>query len=115
MGVLARLFRRSKATEEATTAGAGTEEASTGKTVAEETTAREAQTTAEAPAGTAVDGDEAEQAAQDASARESAGAGDATEAATDDDATAAADGVEIPRQQSSGEAADSEAGENART
>ncbi|MEV6177683.1 hypothetical protein [Streptomyces sp. NPDC052015] len=113
MGVLARLFRRSKATEEATTAGAGTEEASTGKTVTEETTAREPETTAEAPAGTAVDGDEADQAAEEAPARESAEAGDATEAATDDDPTA--DGVEIPRQQSSGEAADSEAGENART
>ncbi|MFH8801100.1 hypothetical protein ACH4F6_16130 [Streptomyces sp. NPDC017936] len=98
MGVLARLFRRSQATEETTT---------------EETTAREAETTAGAPSAATVDGAPAEQAAEGTPEGKPAEAGDATGTATEDDA--APDGVGIPRQQSAEEAVDSEAGEDART
>ncbi|SER96495.1 hypothetical protein SAMN04487983_102641 [Streptomyces sp. yr375] len=115
MGVLARLFRRSKVTEELAT---------------EETTAA-----VEASAGTPEDGteaaqvDEADQAAE--ASQGATGAGDtalketrtqpetetetrkATGSATE--SVVAADGVEIPRQQSAEEAADSGAGESART
>ncbi|MFF1439412.1 hypothetical protein [Streptomyces sp. NPDC058295] len=107
MGVLARIFRRSKATEEAT---------------AETTSAADAST------GTPVDGVEAERRGESPSAQESAEAEKAetadkagnaaepeTEKTTEPVAVAGTDGVEIPRQQSAEEAADSEAGEGART
>lgn len=106
MGVLARIFRRSKATEEATAETASAADPST---------------------GTSVDGVEAEQTGEPTSARESAEAnaeaeaetaGNAaeteTEKTTEPVAVAGTDGVEIPRQQSAEEAADSEAGEGAR-
>jgi hypothetical protein len=94
MGVLARLFRRSKVTEEAAT---------------EETT-----TAAEASAGTPEGGTDVEPAAEATREATEAGGDTPTEA---EPATApvAADGIEIPRQQSAEEAADSEAGEGART
>ncbi|MFD7937582.1 hypothetical protein ACFV4T_24125 [Streptomyces sp. NPDC059755] len=108
MGVLARIFRRSKATEEAT---------------AETTSAADAST------GTPADGVGAEQPGEPAPTQESAEvgvgaekaekAGEAaeteTEKTTEPVAVAGTDGVEIPRQQSAEEAADSEAGEGART
>ncbi|MFD7131564.1 hypothetical protein [Streptomyces sp. NPDC059894] len=111
MGVLARLFRRSKTTE----GTAATEETAAAKeTVTEEATAREAETTAEASAGTPVDGAEAAPTAGDAPGRDSGGAGDAEETVSSADTDPATDGVEIPRQQSSEETVDSEAGEGAR-
>ncbi|GGW22995.1 hypothetical protein CP966_27090 [Streptomyces galilaeus] len=84
MGVMARLFRRSKATQEAAGDATVTEETVTQDTAAQETTATTG-TSAGSPAG----GTEAEESAED--------------------------GVGIPRQQSSGEAAESEAGDSART
>ncbi|MGI5458537.1 hypothetical protein ACQEWB_36290 [Streptomyces sp. CA-249302] len=98
MGVFARLLRRSKATEEASTAEdrAGT---ATAEPVAEE--AAEAKGPAEAEGTTAVERTEAEPVA-----------------GSSDEATATVSGegvVEIPKQQSAEEAADSEAGEGART
>ncbi|WP_329221650.1 hypothetical protein OG352_31750 [Streptomyces sp. NBC_01485] len=105
MSVLARLFRRSKVTEEPAT---------------EETTIA-----AEASAGTPEDGAEVEQVDQAAEAsQEATEAGDAAQKETRNETRkatgtatepAAADGVEIPRQQSAEEAADSDAGESART
>ncbi|MGW6927869.1 hypothetical protein ACWGA9_42525 [Streptomyces sp. NPDC054950] len=98
MGVLARIFRRSKATEEAT---------------AETTSAADAST------GTPADGVGAEQPGEPAPAEKAEEAGKAaepeTENTTEPVAVAGTDGVEIPRQQSAEEAADSEAGEGART
>ncbi|MGW6525988.1 hypothetical protein [Streptomyces sp. NPDC054962] len=110
MGVLARIFRRSKATEEAT---------------AETTSA------ADAPTGTPTDGVGAEQPGEPTPTQESAEVGvevgaekaekagkaaePETEKTTEPVAVAGTDGVEIPRQQSAEEAADSEAGEGART
>ncbi|MCL8012962.1 hypothetical protein [Streptomyces sp. AS02] len=92
MGVFARLLRRSKATEEASTAEVQAD------TPTAESAAEEA---AEAKGSTET---KAEDAAQPAAA-------DSTEA----DGGDGDDGVEIPKQQSSDEAADSEAGEGART
>ncbi|MEU3615234.1 hypothetical protein ABZ725_23320 [Streptomyces sp. NPDC006872] len=107
MGVLARLFRRSKAAEEAATEEATATEAPSGTT----------------PEGTPEEGAEVEQAAE--AGHETAEAGDTTETesasvtetgtGTAAEPVAATDGVEIPRQQSAEEAADSEAGEGART
>ncbi|MEW2048107.1 hypothetical protein [Streptomyces sp. NPDC005476] len=99
MGVLARLFRRSGTTE---------------------ATAAEATSADEAPVGTPADGAEAEQVGEPATA-EPAGTEEAVEPESgttvkgtpEPVAVAAADGVEIPRQQSAEEAADSEAGEGA--
>jgi hypothetical protein len=93
MGVFARLLRKSKATEEAATA-----EAQADTTTAVPT----AQETAEAKGSTEA---EAGAKAEDAVAK--------TAAAAADESTG--DGVEIPKQQSAGEVADSEAGEGART
>ena len=84
MGVMARLFRRSKAAQEAATDETVTEETVTGNATAQETTATTGTSTG-SPAG----GTGAEESAED--------------------------GVGIPRQQSSGEAVESEAGESART
>ncbi|WP_406006374.1 hypothetical protein OG440_09340 [Streptomyces sp. NBC_00637] len=109
MGVLARIFRRSRATEEATA---------------------ETASAADAPTGTPVDGVEAERTGDPTSAQEPAEGAEAADAAeagkgaapdpepentTEPVVVTATDGVEIPRQQSADEAADSEAGEGART
>ncbi|MBK3635459.1 hypothetical protein JHN52_21520 [Streptomyces sp. MBT97] len=132
MGVLARLFRRSKATEEAA------------ETVADDVTTGAKDATAGAAAGTTpgaadaadtTDGDERSASAPadgagaertdeptTASARERDGDGDGdiVEPQADGPAEAgpvvlaATDGVEIPRQQSAEEAADSGAGDGAR-
>jgi hypothetical protein len=84
MGVFARLLRRSKAAEEASTAEA-------------ETGAVTAGTDAETPDGA------------------KGSHGTESEAATEESSEAAApDGVDIPKQQSADEAADSEAGDGAR-
>ncbi|MER5199107.1 hypothetical protein ACWD3J_34400 [Streptomyces sp. NPDC002755] len=110
MGVLARIFRRSRTTEKATA----------------ETT--ETAGAADAPAATPADDVEAERTGErtdgPTSAREPAEAEEAEDAGdvagtepvktTEPVAVAATDGVEIPRQQSAEEAADSEAGEAAR-
>ncbi|MEV8432735.1 hypothetical protein PGH47_31465 [Streptomyces sp. HUAS 31] len=84
MGVFARLFRRSKATEEASTV----------EVQADTPTAEE---TAEAKGSVEAQAEEAAPTTSEA-------------VASDGD-----DGVEIPKQQSADEAADSEAGEGART
>ncbi|MEU4655431.1 hypothetical protein AB0G32_16075 [Streptomyces sp. NPDC023723] len=89
MGVFTRLLRRSKATEEAAAT-----EAAVGAPAAE-AEAEKAAVAAE-PAGAGADG-----AAQPAVEETAGGAG--------------SDGVEIPKQQSAGEAVDNEAGEGART
>ncbi|XUL91556.1 hypothetical protein ACQ86D_37255 [Streptomyces galilaeus] len=89
MGVFDRLLRRSKATEDASTA-----DTQDGAETAEDLTAEAADEVSETEAGA-----------------------DAQEAAetTATEAVGAADGVEIPKQQSAEEAADNEAGEGART
>ena len=92
MGVFARLLRRSKATEEASAA-----EAPVGTPAAAEPTAEEGV------------------ADQTAQAKGSAGSEDAVEEATKPVVDSAAEAVDIPKQQSVAEAADSEAGESART
>ena len=77
------------------------------------------ETGAEEPAGALASGPEADGAREAAEAKEPAEAGDGTRTETgataESAAVAATDGVEIPRQQSAGEVADSEAGESART
>ncbi|MEU9269448.1 hypothetical protein AB0E04_28905 [Streptomyces sp. NPDC048251] len=103
MGVLARIFRRSKATEEATAETASAADASTGTPadgVGAERTGEPTQESAEAGPGAEKAGNAAEP---------------ETEKTTEPVAVAGTDGVEIPRQQSAEEAADSEAGEGART
>ncbi|MFI6408069.1 hypothetical protein [Streptomyces sp. NPDC050548] len=85
MGVFERLLRKSKSTEEASTAGTET---------AEDRTAGAADEVSETEAGAGV-----QEAAR----------------TTATEAVGAADGVEIPKQQSAEEAADNEAGEGART
>ena len=97
MGVFARIFGRSKASEEASPAEA---EAST------VTVDSEAEEAAEPTAPTASSGAEAEDTAPAAAAET-----DGTDKA---DGTGTDEGVEIPKQQSADEAADSEAGEGAR-
>ncbi|MBK3580150.1 hypothetical protein JHN63_41455 [Streptomyces sp. MBT65] len=89
MGVLDRILRRSKATEEASTA-----EAQADRQTAEPLTADTTDEVSETDAGAGV--------------QEAAGT-------TATEAVEAADGVEIPKQQSAEEAADNEAGEGART
>jgi hypothetical protein len=92
MGVFARLLRRSKTTEEAATTEA---QADAPKAEAE------AQETAEAKGSTKAEADaRAEDAVEE------------TAAAADEDTSG--EGVDIPKQQSADEAADSEAGEGAR-
>ncbi|MFD3626532.1 hypothetical protein [Streptomyces sp. NPDC058698] len=93
MGVFARLFRRSKATEETETAGARADGATAGAGTEDGTGPQDAAGTAE-PTGTTGAPETAEPAVKEA--------GRGTET------------VDIPKQQSS-EAADSETGEGART
>ncbi|MET9912584.1 hypothetical protein ABZZ74_38370 [Streptomyces sp. NPDC006476] len=90
MGVFARLLRRSKATEEASTAAAQDDTP----------TAQSAQSEAVAVAE------------ESAEVKESA---EAAQAKNEADGDTSGEGVEIPQQQSAEEAADSEAGEGART
>ncbi|MFD9392025.1 hypothetical protein ACFWBB_15235 [Streptomyces sp. NPDC060000] len=101
MGVLARLFRRSKATEETAeaTEATGVDEAPVGPAADDAEAERPGEPTSAQRPGEARDADEPE-------------AGNTTE--PEPVAVAATDGVEIPRQQSAEEAADSEAGEGAR-
>ncbi|MEU1481178.1 hypothetical protein [Streptomyces sp. NPDC005760] len=87
MGVFARLLRRSKATEEASTA----------------------ETQADVPTAESAAEEAAE--AKEPTDAEGADGSTATEAVED----AAAEGVEIPKQQSAEAAADHEAGDGART
>ncbi|WP_328978615.1 hypothetical protein [Streptomyces canus] len=114
MGVFARLLRRSKATEEASTAETqadirtaepAAEEAgeAKGSTGAEATAEAEVQTEPQTEGKTQVE-------VAEAAGGEDAGGATATEAVED-----TAEGVEIPKQQSADEAADREAGEGART
>ncbi|WLW51758.1 hypothetical protein [Streptomyces sp. YU58] len=102
MGVFARLLRRSKTTEEATAAEVQAADASTDEKGEQAEEAAEAKGSAEAGA--------------DVEAKAETGTGDAAEektAAADKDTSG--EGVEIPKQQSAEEVADSEAGEGART
>ncbi|MFJ4938321.1 hypothetical protein ACIP8U_31270 [Streptomyces pseudovenezuelae] len=113
MGVFARLLRRSKATEEASTAEtqAGIP---TAESAAEEAAQAEGSTDVEGGAGTEVDSPAEATDTATATATATAEGTDgstATEAGED----AAAEGVEIPKQQSAAAAADHEAGEGART
>ncbi|WP_405963132.1 hypothetical protein OG713_11630 [Streptomyces sp. NBC_00723] len=114
MGVLARIFRRSKATEEATAETTSAADASTGTPadgVGAEQPGEPAPTQesaeAEVEVGVGVGAEKAEKAGKAAEPE--------TEKTTEPVAVAGTDGVEIPRQQSAEEAADSEAGEGART
>ncbi|MEU4008151.1 hypothetical protein [Streptomyces pseudogriseolus] len=97
MGVFARLFRRSKTTGETAAAEARTDGQKTG-------------TGTEGPDGTAAT---AESEAKSAAAADEATAGCGTPVKESDEATVT-EGVDIPKQQS-GKAADTEAGEGART
>ncbi|GGV85777.1 hypothetical protein [Streptomyces griseoloalbus] len=90
MGVFARIFRRSKATEETRTAEAGTDGATAEPGAQDAAGAAEPKGSAEAPEGV------------DPAVKEADGEVTGTES------------VEIPKQQSS-EAADNDAGEGART
>ncbi|MFG3026970.1 hypothetical protein ACGFZJ_00250 [Streptomyces sp. NPDC048253] len=116
MGVLARIFRRSKATEEATAETTSAADASTGTPAdgvgAEQPgepapTQESAEAEVEAEVEVEVGAEKAEKAGNAAEPE--------TEKTTEPVAVAGTDGVEIPRQQSAEEAADSEAGEGART
>ncbi|WP_416960186.1 hypothetical protein [Streptomyces sp. Agncl-13] len=95
MGVFDRILRRSKATEEASTA-----EAQAGTQTAGPLTAEAADEATETEAGTGAE-DTVETTA--------------TEAVETVEAADAVDSVEIPKQQSAEVAADNEAGEGART
>jgi hypothetical protein len=96
MGVFARLLRRSKATEEASTAEA---QADTPTAESEAERAEEVKASPEAAEG-------------NVSATAKSGEVEANEAAEDE--SGAADDVEIPKQQTAEKAADNEAGEGAR-
>jgi hypothetical protein len=89
MGVFARLFRRSKATEEASAAETRTE------TPAPASAAAEMAAEANGPADT--------------------GAGETAPAVTETEEAADSESVGIPKQQSAGEAVDNEADKGART
>ncbi|MEU3855012.1 hypothetical protein [Streptomyces sp. NPDC029554] len=91
MGVFARILRRSKATEEAPAAEAGSDATKAGSETEEAATAE-----AKAAEGAA---DTAEPTAE----------------ATQSGESAEGEGVDIPKQQSTDKAADNEAGEGART
>ncbi|GAA2883929.1 hypothetical protein GCM10010524_15690 [Streptomyces mexicanus] len=106
MGVFARLFRRSKATEEATAAEESTAAATAGSVVTEPAAPEasvETDGTAETD-GPAEDGTPETATVREASKQD----GDGAE-------NAAADGLDIPRQQSTDEVAEHAAGEGART
>ncbi|WP_053851047.1 hypothetical protein [Streptomyces sp. NRRL B-24085] len=108
MGVFARLLRRSKTTEEASTAERQAD-ITTAEPAAEEAAEAKGSTGAEADASTEA-GSEARAEGTGAAGAEGTDGSTATEAVED-----AAEGVEIPKQQSADEAADHEAGEGART
>jgi hypothetical protein len=115
MGVFARLLRRSKAREEASTAETQADIA-TAEPAAEEAAEAKGSTDATAEAGTGTGAEGETQVEPQAEVGETAAAKDtdgstATEAVED----AGTDSVEIPKQQSADEAADHEAGEGART
>ncbi|MFE3037583.1 hypothetical protein ACFXKY_38760 [Streptomyces canus] len=123
MGVFARLLRRSKATEEASTAEA-LADVRTAEPAAEEAAEAKGSTDTEAKAGSGtgtgtaieVEGDARDEVADtETDAAEERDGSTATEAVED----AAAEGVgisqQIPQQQSAEAAADHEAGEGART
>ncbi|MFI1922494.1 hypothetical protein [Streptomyces sp. NPDC020377] len=110
MGVLARIFRRSKATEEATAGTASAADASTGTPADGVGAERTGEPTP------AQDSAEAEAGAEQAGPEQAGNAAEPeTEKTTEPVAVGGTDGVEIPRQQSAEEAADSEAGDGART
>ncbi|MFF1305075.1 hypothetical protein [Streptomyces sp. NPDC058307] len=121
MGVFARLLRRSKATEEASTAEAQadiptTEPAAEEAAEAKGSTDAEAGAGAEAKAGTRTETEGETRVEPQVEVGQTAAAKDpdgstATEAVED----AGAESVEIPKQQSADDAADHEAGEGART
>jgi hypothetical protein len=113
MGVFARLLRRSKATEEASTAETQAD-IRTAEPTAEEAAEAKGPTDTEAEV-TADAGTETE--AEDKTPVEVTGTAEDTDGSTATEAVedAAADGVGIPKQQSAEEAADHEAGEGART
>lgn len=100
MGVFARLFRRSKTTEETSTAEALTDRPAAGSEAGE---VPEAKASGESEAGA---GTEPTSVPAPVSASGSAKKGDEGDAS---------EAVEIPQQQSPGKAADSEADEGART
>ncbi|MFF0096805.1 hypothetical protein ACFYSF_43795 [Streptomyces canus] len=113
MGVFARLLRRSKATEEASTAETQADirtAESTPEEAGEAKAATDVTARTEAETGPQAEGRTEAEVAETAGAEDADGA-TATEAAEDD----AAENVEIPKQQSADEAADREAGEGART
>ncbi|WP_030326732.1 hypothetical protein [Streptomyces sp. NRRL B-3229] len=118
MGVFARLLRRSKATEEASTAEtqADIRTADSAADAADAADATKATNEAdEAPAAKEPTGTKAEEKADEkAEAGEASGAED-TQADTEAVGEAAAEDVEIPKQQSAEDAANREAGEGART
>ncbi|GAB2720395.1 hypothetical protein [Streptomyces bullii] len=91
MGVFARLLRRSKATGEAPATEAAAETSATGPAAEEKSEAAEAKGSSSEAAGTT-----------------------GTEPTADSAQGTGTEGVEIPRQQSTEEAADNEAGEGAR-
>ncbi|MEV5726928.1 MULTISPECIES: hypothetical protein [Streptomyces] len=98
MGVLARLLRRSKATEEASSAGAQADTPSAGS-----------------GANEAADAKGPDGAATDSATETTTGTGTGTEAPTTEAGeTGSSDAVGIPKQQSAVEAADSEADKGAR-
>lgn len=94
MGVFARLFRKSKATDEASTA--------------------EAQADTPTAESAAQGADEAKGPRETTESETKAEAGEA-KAATAPEEPGAGDDVEIPKQQTAEQAADNEAGESART
>ncbi|MGA5412153.1 hypothetical protein [Streptomyces pseudogriseolus] len=102
MGVFARLFRRSKTTGETAAAEARTD--------GQKTDGQKTGAGTEGPDGTAAT---AESEAESAAAADEATAGSGTAVKESEEATVT-EGVDIPKQQS-GKAADTEAGEGART
>ncbi|WP_329294244.1 hypothetical protein [Streptomyces pseudovenezuelae] len=113
MGVFARLLRRSKATEEASTAETQAD-IPTAESAAEEAAQAKGSTDVEGGAGTGTEVDSPAVAeAADSDTATTKGTDGST--ATEDGEDAAAEGVEIPKQQSAAAAADHEAGEGART
>ncbi|MCX5261888.1 hypothetical protein OOK27_48540 [Streptomyces canus] len=110
MGVFARLLRRSKATEEASTAEAQAD-IRTAEPAAEEAGEAKGSTDAKAE----VETEPQAEGRTEAGVAEPAGAQDADGVTATEAVEDAAEGVEIPKQQSADEAADREAGEGART
>ncbi|MGW2527640.1 hypothetical protein ACWC10_11350 [Streptomyces sp. NPDC001595] len=109
MGVFARLFRRSKATEEASTAEAqaDTSAGSEAKEAAAATESAATESAGSAEAGTDAKTDAATE-------TDTSAATDTAEAGAADE-SGASDAVGIPQQQSAAKAADNEADKNAHT